>query len=180
MNQFAGKFKGADYDPERDDVRLTGQILRVFNTMKVGGWWTIDQVAAATGDPAASVSAQFRNLRKKEFGGHVVERQYAGGGLSRYRLIPNPKFKMPLEGENMASTNTTDTNITNTAGGDGMLILTRRVGESLVIGDGEVTVTVLGVKGNQVRIGTKAPKHVSVHREEIYDRIKQGVPHKSS
>ena len=52
-----------------------------------------------------------------------------------------------------------------------MLILTRRVGETLMVGD-EVTVTVLGVKGNQVRIGVNAPKNVAVHREEIYDRIK--------
>ena len=52
-----------------------------------------------------------------------------------------------------------------------MLILTRRVGEALMVGD-EVTVTVLGVKGNQVRIGVHAPKHVSVHREEIYERIR--------
>ncbi len=52
-----------------------------------------------------------------------------------------------------------------------MLILTRRVGETLMIGD-EVSVTVLGVKGNQVRLGVNAPKTVAVHREEIYERIK--------
>ena len=53
-----------------------------------------------------------------------------------------------------------------------MLILTRRVAETVMIGD-EVTITVLGVKGNQVRIGINAPKSVSVHREEIYERIRR-------
>lgn len=57
--------------------------------------------------------------------------------------------------------------------GTAMLILTRRVSETLMVGD-DVTVTVLGVKGNQVRIGIKAPPNVGLHREEIYERIKHG------
>lgn len=53
-----------------------------------------------------------------------------------------------------------------------MLILTRRIGETLMVGD-DVTVTVLGIKGNQVRLGVNAPKDVAVHREEIYQRIQK-------
>ena len=53
-----------------------------------------------------------------------------------------------------------------------MLILTRKVGESLLIGD-DISLTILNVRGNQVKIGVKAPKDISVHREEIYQRIKQ-------
>ena len=63
-----------------------------------------------------------------------------------------------------------------------MLILTRRVGETVMIGD-EVTVTVLGVKGNQVRLGVNAPRDVAVHREEIYERIQneeEGDDHESN
>ena len=59
-------------------------------------------------------------------------------------------------------------------GGPAMLILTRRVGESLMIGD-EVTVTVLGVKGSQVRIGVRAPEKIPVHREEVFRRIQTAV-----
>ena len=60
-----------------------------------------------------------------------------------------------------------------------MLILTRRVGETVMIGD-EVTFTILGVKGNQVRTGINAPKSVAVHREEIYERIKREQQGESS
>lgn len=60
-----------------------------------------------------------------------------------------------------------------------MLVLTRRVGESIVI-DNEITVTVLGVKGNQVRIGITAPKDIAVHREEIFDRIQEELSQSSN
>lgn len=82
------RFNGADYQPKRDDVRLTGQINRVFDLMKDCRWRTLDDIATGTGDPMPSISAQLRHLRKERFGGHSVERKHVGGGLYQYKLVP--------------------------------------------------------------------------------------------
>jgi hypothetical protein len=84
------RFDGADYDHARDHQRLAGQIGRVFAFMRSGEWHTLGEIAAATGDPEASVSAQLRHLRKKRFGSHGVEKKYLGNGLYSYRLLVNP------------------------------------------------------------------------------------------
>ena len=82
----APRFDGADYQPARDDIRLTGQLGRVFDVMSDGCWHTLQAIADATGDPPASISAQLRHLRKKRFGAHTVDREHLGGGLYQYRL----------------------------------------------------------------------------------------------
>lgn len=95
------QFDGADYNHELDHVRLKGQIKRIFLFMKFGAWHTLQQIAAATGDPEASVSAQLRNLRKDRFGGHTVEKERTGNpehGHYRYRLIVNENAKIKLDG----------------------------------------------------------------------------------
>lgn len=80
------RFNGADYNRARDDARLTGQILRVWECMSDGKWRTLKDIAQQTGDPEASVSAQLRHLRKPRFGGHTVEREYITNGLYKYKL----------------------------------------------------------------------------------------------
>lgn len=89
------RFNGPDYVPARDNARLGAQILRVFNLMRDAQWRTLREIEAATGDPAASVSAQLRHLRKKRFGSHTVEREHRGEGLYAYRLIVNSKQEAP-------------------------------------------------------------------------------------
>jgi hypothetical protein len=79
-------FSGATYNHARDYGRLGAQMLRVFNVMRDGEWRTLADIATATGDPQASVSARLRDLRKERFGGATVERKYRGRGLFAYRL----------------------------------------------------------------------------------------------
>lgn len=89
MSQQELRFDGADYSPERDNPRLKGQLLRVWDVMKDGRWRTLREIATQTNDPEASVSAQLRHLRKDRFGAHQIEREYITNGLYKYRLIIN-------------------------------------------------------------------------------------------
>jgi hypothetical protein len=81
------RFDGADYVPERDDIRLTSQLLRIVQTMKDQEWRTLHKIAEITGDPTPSISAQLRHLRKSRFGAHTVNRKHLGNGLYEYQLI---------------------------------------------------------------------------------------------
>lgn len=83
------RFDGSDYVPERDNTRLTGQLSRVWNVMRDGQKRTLREIAEATGDPEASISAQLRHLRKPRFGAHEVSKEYLGEGLYQYWLIVN-------------------------------------------------------------------------------------------
>lgn len=83
-------FDGTEYQPEFDFVRLTGQLSRIFMLMSDGRWRTLIEIEWETGDPAASISAQLRNLRKPRFGGHIVEKRCRGNrsnGLFEYRVV---------------------------------------------------------------------------------------------
>lgn len=83
------RFDGPAYEPERDDARLTGQLLRIWNVMQDSQWRTLEQIADATGDPPASISAQLRHLRKDRFGKHKVDKEHIANGLFKYRVIPS-------------------------------------------------------------------------------------------
>lgn len=85
----APRFDGAGYDPAIDHVRLTRQIKRIFDLMSDASWRTLQEIADITGDPAASVSAQLRHLRKKKFGSWVVNkrRRTPCSGLWEYQLL---------------------------------------------------------------------------------------------
>lgn len=80
-------FDGATYRRALDHERLGAQLLRVALLMSDGGWNTLRGISSVTLDPEASVSARLRDLRKRKFGGHTVERERIRGGLYRYRVV---------------------------------------------------------------------------------------------
>jgi hypothetical protein len=80
-------FDGADYDPSRDDERLTVQYTRLFTLMKDGVYRSLSEIWEITGDPPASISAQLRHMRKPKFGSHTVNKRYVGNGLYEYQLV---------------------------------------------------------------------------------------------
>ena len=93
MTQSTLCFDGDTFDSGFDGVRLTGQILRIYNFMKNGNWNTLGDIETETGDPQASISAQLRHLRKVRFGKNTVEKRRKGSkksGLYEYRLKVNP------------------------------------------------------------------------------------------
>jgi hypothetical protein len=81
-----GPRDGATFDETRDTDRLNAQARRVFTAMADGQWHTLADLETRLGDPQASISARLRDLRKPRFGSHIVEREYAGAGLWRYRM----------------------------------------------------------------------------------------------
>lgn len=84
------RFNGSDYDPVFDDVRLRGQIARIYGLMKDGQWRTLAEIEVLTGDPPASISAQLRHLRKERFGSHIISKRPRGDrlhGLFEYKLV---------------------------------------------------------------------------------------------
>jgi hypothetical protein len=79
-------FNGEDYDPLRDNSRLSAQLNRIKNLMFDGKSRTLREIAEVTGDPEASISAQLRHLRKERFGAHTVNKKYLGSGLYTYAV----------------------------------------------------------------------------------------------
>lgn len=79
-------FNGSDYVAPRDDDRLAGQQLRIWQLMQDGQWRSLTAIEKATGDPQASISAQLRHLRKPRFGSFVVDKRHRGRGLFEYRV----------------------------------------------------------------------------------------------
>ena len=94
ISQSDDLFDGSDIEPEMDNVRLTGQILRIWKLMKDGQYRTLPEIERATGDMTSSISAQLRNLKKPQFGSHGLEKRSRGDrqhGYWEYRIVANPQ-----------------------------------------------------------------------------------------
>lgn len=92
----AARFNGPEYSPEHDKARLSDQHIRIRELMLDGRWRSLAEIAALTGDPQSSVSAQLRHLRKERFGSYVVDRRKRG---DRKRGLFEYQVRMPEEGE---------------------------------------------------------------------------------
>ena|SRR5581483_2861922 len=93
-------FNGSDYVPERDDKRLNGQLERIKSLMLDEQWRTLQEIAEATGDPPASISAQLRHLRKARFGSYTVNKRHRGAaalGLYEYQVL-KPAAQIAMAG----------------------------------------------------------------------------------
>jgi hypothetical protein len=82
-------FDGGTYEPQRDYMRLSGQLKKVFELMQDGHWRTIPAIAHAVGGSPQAISARLRDLRKEKYGSHTVERRHLHDGLFTYRLMSN-------------------------------------------------------------------------------------------
>jgi len=83
----ANAFDGVDYQHDRDFSRLKNQSERIISFVADGKWTTLREISAVTGAPEASISACLRDLRKAKYGGHTLDRKYAGNGVYEYRVI---------------------------------------------------------------------------------------------
>lgn len=80
-------FDGVTFEPDRDHDRLARQLASVRRHLSDGDWHTLAEMSATLGHPEASISARMRDLRKRKFGAHIVERRYVSRGLHEYRLV---------------------------------------------------------------------------------------------
>ena len=90
------RFDGHTFDDGRDGERLLSQHRRIFDLMLDERWRTPPELEAATGDPWASISARLRDMRKRRYGAHTVNRRYVQDGLWEYQLVPQPPEQIKL------------------------------------------------------------------------------------
>ena len=100
LKNMSDLFDGSDIEPENDNVRLTGQLQKIFKLMSTGKWYTLSEVENLTGYTTASISAQLRNLRKKHLGSHTINKRRKGdrkSGLFEYQLIPSKQCNISFK-----------------------------------------------------------------------------------